>query len=80
MPIYEYECLECNNHFEFLLKNSNDSVSCSKCHSDHVRRKLSKVAAPVIHGSGKSACEHASVCPGATAGSCGCGCAGHKHH
>ena len=80
MPIYEYECLECHNQFETLVKSSSDPVNCGKCHSDHVQRKLSKVAAAVVHGAGGSgACEHAPVCPGASAGACGCGC-GHHHH
>jgi putative FmdB family regulatory protein len=32
MPIYEYKCKECDNHFEVMQKVSDDAlVKCEKC-------------------------------------------------
>ena len=82
MPVYEYRCKKCGYEFEALVKTSSDPVTCSKCHSADAERKISRVAAPVIHSSGGASCgcEHASVCPGASAGACGCGCGGRHGH
>ena len=43
MPIYEYQCSECNNKFELLRHFLNtDNVSCPKCDSAKVEKILSK--------------------------------------
>lgn len=32
MPIYEYKCKDCDNHFEVMQKVSDDALSkCEKC-------------------------------------------------
>ena len=40
MPIYEYNCTNCNNHFEVLLSfdKADELVVCPKC--DHAARKI----------------------------------------
>lgn len=42
MPIYEYECKDCNNHFE-LIQKVNDPISgtCPNCQGVHVERLIS---------------------------------------
>jgi putative FmdB family regulatory protein len=43
MPIYEFKCLECENIFEMLLINANETVEmkCSKCKSKNLERVMS---------------------------------------
>lgn len=60
MPIYEYKCKACGNDFEKLVSfSSKDKITCPKCASDLVAKKISMVA------SGKSGCG------GCTSTSCG---------
>jgi len=43
MPIYEFKCLACENVFEMLLINPDETVElkCSKCDSENLERLLS---------------------------------------
>src|ERR671936_150187 len=49
MPIYEYVCMQCESHFEELVRNGADPA-CPDCGAADVRRQLSVFAA---HGSGE---------------------------
>lgn len=40
MPIYEYKCGKCGAEFEKLVFGST-KITCSKCGSEEVRKKLS---------------------------------------
>src|SRR5919108_585161 len=40
MPIYEYVCMECESHFEELVRNGHDP-DCPDCGAENVRRQLS---------------------------------------
>ena len=31
MPIYEYVCMECESHFEELVRSSDQAVMCPEC-------------------------------------------------
>lgn len=43
MPIYEYRCEECRNHFEVLATSATTSeeVRCPKCDSAKARKTIS---------------------------------------
>jgi len=41
MPIYEYECADCGNHFEQLVFSNHESITCSKCKSSRVKKRMS---------------------------------------
>lgn len=44
MPIYEFECEECKNHFELSMKVTEvekPKVVCPKCNSKKVRQTIS---------------------------------------
>lgn len=43
MPIYEYQCEQCDEHFEKLVRSSTktDEITCPKCGSGLVRKALS---------------------------------------
>ena len=70
MPIYEYVCMECESHFEELVRNGEEP-DCPDCASANVRRQLSVFA---MHG---GAAEQPTSRPsggsGCCGGSCGCG-------
>lgn len=43
MPIYEYRCDQCRNHFEELATSASTTVeiSCPKCGSREVKKTIS---------------------------------------
>lgn len=54
MPIYEYECLKCDERFELRrsMAESDSDVRCPKCGAEHSQRVFSVFAS----GSSGSAC------------------------
>ncbi|MGC8890059.1 MAG: FmdB family zinc ribbon protein [bacterium] len=38
MPLYDYRCLDCNDKFEVLVKNSLEEVICPNCGSKNVKK------------------------------------------
>jgi putative FmdB family regulatory protein len=63
MPIFEYECKQCRNSFELLMR-SDTRVACPSCESDRVVRKLSMFAAHTA--------KSAETIPSCHTGECGC--------
>lgn len=55
MPIYEYQCKDCGEKFDKLVRNMNDvpKVACPKCGSAQTARALS-VFAVASEGASKS--------------------------
>ena len=49
MPIFDYECPNCQNKFEKIVKNSEQIVTCPECQT--VTSKLvSRPAGHVVYG------------------------------
>jgi putative FmdB family regulatory protein len=71
VPIYEYVCMECESHFEELIRNGEEP-DCPDCSSTNVRRQLSVFA---MHGGGTAEQPSfgSSGGGGCCGGSCGCG-------
>jgi putative FmdB family regulatory protein len=46
MPIYEYACQDCHQHFEALVR-SDTVPSCPKCQSTQLEKLLSVPAKPM---------------------------------
>jgi putative FmdB family regulatory protein len=44
MPIYEFECKKCRSRFDYLVRASQDGISCPKCKSKNLRRLISSFA------------------------------------
>jgi len=73
VPIYEYACMECESHFEELVRSSEQAVVCPECGAAKVLKQFSTFA---VHGAAK-----VGVAPstprassgGCCGGSCGCG-------
>ena len=66
MPIYEYVCMECESHFEELVRNG-DAPDCPDCSSANVRKQFS-----VFARSGGGSGEQPSYGGGPAAGGGGC--------
>jgi putative FmdB family regulatory protein len=69
VPIYEYVCMECESHFEELVRRGEEQVACPDCAATNVSRQFSSFAVhglskPVTAGGGGGGC---------CGGSCGCG-------
>ncbi len=46
MPIFEYACQDCGQHFEMLVRSST-VPACPKCQSTQLEKQLSVPAKPV---------------------------------
>lgn len=65
MPLYEFQCTECQDDFEELVRSSAaiNEVKCPQCGSEHVRRKVSLFASKGGGGLSLSAAPAASCGP-----------------
>ncbi len=45
MPIYEYVCMECESHFEELVRTADQQVSCPDCSAEKVVKQFYVFAA-----------------------------------
>ena len=36
VPIYEYACMECEQHFEELVRNEQQAIACPSCGREEV--------------------------------------------
>jgi len=65
MPIYEYRCEECNEHFQVFVRSPSQQVklTCPKCESDRVKKVVSLLGVSAAASSSTSA---ASCAPGST--------------
>ncbi|HYA40543.1 MAG TPA: FmdB family zinc ribbon protein [Syntrophobacteraceae bacterium] len=73
MPIYEYECCNCCESFERLVFKTDEPVSCPRCESSNVNKKMSVFG--FKSGGDKGAASSrvgasTSGCAGCSAGSC----------
>jgi len=72
MPIYEYACMECEEHFEELVRSDAQVVACPSCGAGKVLRQLSSFA--VVGAQAKpSFSGPTGGGGGCCGGSCGCG-------
>ena len=69
MPIYEYVCMECESHFEELVRNG-EAENCPDCEASNVRKQFSVFAAV---GTAEQPSFGGSAGGGCCGGSCGCG-------
>ena len=63
MPIFEFDCDECGEPFEKLVRStSKDKVACPTCGSTRVKKKLSAFAAKMSGGSSASSRSDSGSC------------------
>ncbi len=72
MPIYEYACMECEQHFDELVRNENQAVTCPACGAAKVLKQMSAFS---VHGAAVKP-SFAGPSGGGGGGCCGgsCGC------
>ena len=75
MPIYDYRCRGCDNHFEQLVRG-NRPVVCPRCSGDQLERLLSLPARPASAAGQQPDFSRLGPPPG---GCCGGGCQSHSH-
>jgi len=76
MPIYEYVCQSCRKEFETIrpMSQKDVSITCEKCGSRDVKRKLALVHAHNGGSAVPSTSESGSGCGSCSGGDCGhCG-------
>jgi len=67
MPIYEYECCECSERFEFLILRKSDVPVCVKCGSKKLKRLVSSCS---VKGSSQTSTSVCSSCSLPSCSSC----------
>ena len=75
MPIYEYVCEECKNHYEKIVRGNGESVACPKCGSGRKALQFSVFSSPRdagSNGTASSSVSESSAGCGCTPSSCGC--------
>jgi putative FmdB family regulatory protein len=50
MPLFEFDCIECGEPFEKLVRNSSTEIVCPACGSPQVKKKLSTFASKIAGG------------------------------
>jgi putative FmdB family regulatory protein len=68
MPMYEYVCMKCEEHFEELVRG-DQVVACPECGATKVARQLSTFAMVGTAGQTGAFSSGGGCC----GGSCGCG-------
>ena len=65
MPLYEFDCLDCGQSFEKLVRSATavQEVVCPTCGQAHVQKKLSTFATTVKGGSSGSTTGAATCAP-----------------
>jgi putative FmdB family regulatory protein len=69
MPMYEYACMECESHFEELVRSAEQAVACPECGAENVLKQLSTFA---VSGASSQPSFGGSSGGGCCGGSCGC--------
>ena len=41
MPIFNYQCSDCSEEFEYFIVRSDDLPNCPKCASENLEKKIS---------------------------------------
>jgi putative FmdB family regulatory protein len=70
MPIYEYACMECESHFEELVRSETQAIACPDCGAGNVLKQFSTFA---VVGARSQPSFGGGAGGGCCGGSCGCG-------
>jgi len=70
MPIYEFECNQCKDKFELLVRSSATPLVCPKCSGKDLKRLVSAFAFTSKDGSGVTTASSSSGCGGCSGGDC----------
>jgi putative FmdB family regulatory protein len=73
MPIYEYACMECEQHFEELVRSDEQVVTCPDCGAAKVLKQFSTFAFTGAREKPSFTGPSGGGGGGCCGGSCGCG-------
>jgi len=75
MPIYEYQCRDCGQRFEYLVRG-DDLPECPTCGGKNLEKQISAPAAPQVTQGRSPACSlprgNRPCDPGGSCGGCPC--------
>ncbi len=54
MPLYEYECSDCHQEVELLVRSADERVECPGCGGKKMTKLMSAPSAPNMNGKGGS--------------------------
>jgi len=60
MPLYEYNCLECNDKFEELVSSNDATVKCPNCGSEKTVKQFSTFASNALKTDACASCKPTS--------------------
>jgi putative FmdB family regulatory protein len=69
VPIYEYACMECESHFEELVRNAEQAVACPECGACNVLKQMSSFAVAGVSSQPRPSSSGGGCC-GGSCGSC----------
>jgi putative FmdB family regulatory protein len=75
MPIYEYVCMTCENHFEELVR-ADETPACPGCGAERVEKQFSVFARSRGTAATTPALTGGAPAPRRSGGCCGGGCCG----
>ena len=78
MPIYEYSCPECGEHFDArrAMKDADAPIACPACGADHAKRGLSLFYAASSGSGALKGAGGGGSCASCSSSSCA-SCSGH---
>ena len=64
MPIYEFDCSDCGDTFDKLVRSANrvSEVTCPTCDSHDVKKKLSLFSSRISGGTRSSSASAQAAC------------------
>ena len=63
MPLFEFMCVRCGNHFEQLVRGSGtQEIVCPRCKSNTVQKQMSSFAVKGVSHSGAGAGAPPAAC------------------
>jgi putative FmdB family regulatory protein len=71
MPLYEYQCRDCDKPFEMFV-TSDRKAACPSCGSEQLTKLLSRLGMVGAGDSRDTACDAPAQMCGARGGRCGC--------
>ncbi len=68
MPLFTFDCVDCNEHFEQLVSLNQDlkDIRCPGCDSENLMKKMSRVARSFRPSSSQVQISGPSCSPGGT--------------
>ena len=78
MPIFEYQCSNCNKKYDILHKSSEktEDVICPECHSKKHKKLVSAFSATINNGNDFGGCSDGSCSMPSYGGGCANGMCG----